>query len=103
MFEIYTFFYWCFHLYNSFCYCRCYDNICLLKLILIRCETNDNEGVIETFVIYSTIFELPFVLQAYLFLGNVGLSYGMAFIVSLAFESPMMGLEKVLLGRGKNS
>ncbi|WAR31990.1 NRF6-like protein [Mya arenaria] len=39
----------------------------------------------------------------YLFLGNLCLSYAVAFVVSLAFESPMMGLEKVVLGRGKNS
>ena len=31
------------------------------------------------------------------------MSYAAAFIVSLTFESPMMGLEKALLGRGKNS
>ena len=41
--------------------------------------------------------------QVYLFCGNLCLSYAVAFIVSLAFESPMMGLEKVLLGREKNS
>ncbi|WAR31993.1 NRF6-like protein [Mya arenaria] len=40
---------------------------------------------------------------SYLFLGNLCFSYAVAFIVSLAFESPMMGLEKVVLGRGKNS
>ncbi|XP_045192777.2 O-acyltransferase like protein-like [Mercenaria mercenaria] len=32
----------------------------------------------------------------YLFLGNLVLSYGAAFMVSLFFESPMMGLEKAL-------
>lgn len=26
-------------------------------------------------------------------------SYGLGFVVSLAFESPMMGLEKVIFGR----
>ena len=30
------------------------------------------------------------------------LSFAGAFILSLAFEAPMMGLEKVLLGRGKS-
>ncbi|XP_052787971.1 nose resistant to fluoxetine protein 6-like [Mya arenaria] len=40
---------------------------------------------------------------SYLFLGNLCFSYAVAFVVSLAFESPMMGLEKVVLGRGKNS
>ncbi|XP_053380930.1 nose resistant to fluoxetine protein 6-like isoform X2 [Mercenaria mercenaria] len=39
----------------------------------------------------------------YLFLGNLCISYAAAFIISLAFESPMMGLEKVLLKRNKNS
>nr|XP_022323723.1 nose resistant to fluoxetine protein 6-like [Crassostrea virginica] len=33
----------------------------------------------------------------YLFLGNLVLSYMVAFVTSLAFEAPMMGLEKVLL------
>ncbi|CAC5425124.1 unnamed protein product [Mytilus coruscus] len=37
----------------------------------------------------------------YDFLGNLGLSYAAAFIVSLAFESPMMGLEKVIFKRGQ--
>lgn len=32
----------------------------------------------------------------YLFLGNLVLSYGAAFVVSLFFESPMMGLEKAV-------
>ena len=41
--------------------------------------------------------------QIYLFLGHLCASYAVAFIVSLAFESPMMGLEKALLGREKNS
>ncbi|XP_060590858.1 O-acyltransferase like protein-like isoform X2 [Ruditapes philippinarum] len=39
----------------------------------------------------------------YLFLGHLCISYAAAFVISLAFESPMMGLEKVLLGRKKNS
>ncbi|XP_060562019.1 O-acyltransferase like protein-like [Ruditapes philippinarum] len=39
----------------------------------------------------------------YVFLGHLCISYAAAFVVSLAFESPMMGLEKVLLGRKKNS
>ncbi|XP_060604940.1 nose resistant to fluoxetine protein 6-like isoform X2 [Ruditapes philippinarum] len=39
----------------------------------------------------------------YLFFGNLCVSYAAAFVVSLAFESPMMGLEKVLLKRSKNS
>ncbi|KAL4219415.1 hypothetical protein ACF0H5_021995 [Mactra antiquata] len=39
----------------------------------------------------------------YQFLGHLCVTYGVAFVISLAFESPMMGLEKVLLGRKKNS
>ena len=31
------------------------------------------------------------------------MAYAVAFVVSLTFESPMMGLEKALLGRKKNS
>ncbi|WAR31994.1 hypothetical protein MAR_034536 [Mya arenaria] len=34
--------------------------------------------------------------RTYLFLGNLYLSYAVAFVVSLAFESPMKGLEKVV-------
>lgn len=41
--------------------------------------------------------------MVYLYLGNLCVSYAVAFVVSMAFESPMMGLEKVLLGRKKNS
>ena len=41
--------------------------------------------------------------QTFLFAGVLVMSYAAAFIVSLTFESPMMGLEKALLGRGKNS
>ncbi|XP_076092954.1 nose resistant to fluoxetine protein 6-like isoform X1 [Mytilus galloprovincialis] len=37
----------------------------------------------------------------YLFLPNMCLSYAAAFIASLAFESPMMGLEKVIFRRGE--
>ncbi|XP_053381296.1 nose resistant to fluoxetine protein 6-like [Mercenaria mercenaria] len=40
---------------------------------------------------------------SYLFLGNICLTYAVAFVISLAFESPMMGLEKALLGREKRS
>ncbi|XP_052221322.1 nose resistant to fluoxetine protein 6-like isoform X1 [Dreissena polymorpha] len=38
---------------------------------------------------------------SYTFLGHLCMTYGVAFIVSLAFESPMMGLENVILGRAK--
>ena len=44
-----------------------------------------------------------YIFQSFLFCGFLCLSYATAFVISLAFESPMMGLEKVLLGRGKNS
>ncbi|KAL4219409.1 hypothetical protein ACF0H5_021989 [Mactra antiquata] len=39
---------------------------------------------------------------SYLFLGHLCVTYAVAFVVSLAFESPMMGLEKVLFGKRKN-
>jgi hypothetical protein len=32
----------------------------------------------------------------YIFLANLVISYGMAFIFSIAFESPFMGLEKIM-------
>lgn len=35
----------------------------------------------------------------YFFLGNLVLSYGLAFVTSLFFESPMMGIEKAVLGK----
>ncbi|KAL4234454.1 hypothetical protein ACF0H5_006100 [Mactra antiquata] len=41
--------------------------------------------------IYFSEFE-----TVYMFLGNMVLSYGAAFVVSLVFESPMMGLEKAI-------
>ncbi|XP_011450645.3 nose resistant to fluoxetine protein 6 [Magallana gigas] len=37
----------------------------------------------------------------YLFLGNIVLSFMVAFVSSLVFEAPMMGLEKVLLRKDK--
>lgn len=36
-------------------------------------------------------------LQAYEFIGHLVLSFGVAFVASLVFESPMMALEKALL------
>ncbi|XP_064616085.1 O-acyltransferase like protein-like [Liolophura sinensis] len=39
------------------------------------------------------------VTMSYLFLGNLIFSYGAAVILSLAFEAPMMGLEKVIFRR----
>jgi len=40
-----------------------------------------------------------FILQIYEFLGHLVITYGVAFVTSLAFESPMMGLEKVIFKR----
>uniref|UniRef100_K1PPN2 Nose resistant to fluoxetine protein 6 n=1 Tax=Magallana gigas TaxID=29159 RepID=K1PPN2_MAGGI len=45
------------------------------------------------FPLYMTDLDL-----VYLFLGNLVVSYGIAFIVSIAFESPFMGLEKIMFG-----
>ncbi|XP_064616908.1 nose resistant to fluoxetine protein 6-like [Liolophura sinensis] len=39
----------------------------------------------------------------YYFLGNMLIAYSVAFVVSLAFEAPMMGLEKVLLHRDRRN
>ena len=52
----------------------------------------------RTLVVYEFLY-----FQIYLFLGTVVMAYAVAFVVSLTFESPMMGLEKALLGRKKNS
>ncbi|XP_071115657.1 nose resistant to fluoxetine protein 6-like [Haliotis cracherodii] len=41
--------------------------------------------------------------MAYAFLGNMGVSYGIAAILSLTFESPMMGLEKALFHKNKSN
>lgn len=49
-------------------------------------------------LIYFNIYEV-----IYMFLPNLVMSYGVAFILSLAFESPMMGLEKALLKRDRRS
>ncbi|KAL4219116.1 hypothetical protein ACF0H5_021699 [Mactra antiquata] len=38
----------------------------------------------------------------YLFLAHLCISYAAAFVISLTFESPMMGLERVLLRKQKN-
>ncbi|KAL4219668.1 hypothetical protein ACF0H5_022240 [Mactra antiquata] len=50
-----------------------------------------------------TMFHFYDLEMIYLFLGNLCLSYMAAFVISMAFEAPMMGLEKVLLRREKNS
>jgi hypothetical protein len=42
-------------------------------------------------------------LQAYLFLGHMVASYAVAFVTSLAFEAPMMALEKAFLKRDRKS
>lgn len=39
--------------------------------------------------------------QIYEYLGNLVLAYACAFVASLAFEAPMMGLEKVIFRRGE--
>ncbi|XP_064616859.1 LOW QUALITY PROTEIN: nose resistant to fluoxetine protein 6-like [Liolophura sinensis] len=39
--------------------------------------------------------------EIYIFLGNAVMSYGLAFIVSLVFEAPFMGLEKAMFAREK--
>ncbi|XP_052271263.1 nose resistant to fluoxetine protein 6-like [Dreissena polymorpha] len=39
--------------------------------------------------------------MVYMFIGNLILSYAGAYIVSMAFEAPMMNLEKLILGKSK--
>ncbi|XP_033763776.1 O-acyltransferase like protein-like [Pecten maximus] len=46
--------------------------------------------------VYATDF-----VMIYLFLGHLVTAYLVAFVVSLAFESPMMGLEKAIFRRGE--
>ncbi|XP_060080527.1 O-acyltransferase like protein-like [Ylistrum balloti] len=46
--------------------------------------------------VYATDFSI-----IYLFFGHLVLSYMVAFVVSLAFESPMMGLERTILKKDK--
>ncbi|XP_033763774.1 nose resistant to fluoxetine protein 6-like [Pecten maximus] len=46
----------------------------------------------------QTVYATDFVI-IYLFMGHLVISYLVAFLTSLAFESPMMGLEKTLLGK----
>jgi len=41
--------------------------------------------------------------QIYYFFGHMVGAYSVAFVVSLAFESPMMGLEKAILPSRKKS
>ncbi|XP_060080526.1 nose resistant to fluoxetine protein 6-like [Ylistrum balloti] len=48
----------------------------------------------------QTVYATDFVM-IYLFLGHLVTSYAVAFVVSLAFESPMMGLEKAIFRRGE--
>ncbi|XP_045202055.2 nose resistant to fluoxetine protein 6-like [Mercenaria mercenaria] len=65
--------------------------------------------LVHPLVIYVYIFSRRTMMHwydlemIYLFLGHLCVSYAAAFVLSLAFESPMMGLERVLLGRKKNS
>ncbi|OWF53373.1 O-acyltransferase like protein-like [Mizuhopecten yessoensis] len=46
--------------------------------------------------VYATDF-----VMIYQFLGHLVTAYGVAFVVSLTFESPMMGLERAIFRRGK--
>ena len=45
--------------------------------------------------LYAILFIFGF--QIYFFLGNMAISYLAAFILSMSFEAPIMGLEKILL------
>ena len=78
--------------------CQEYMYILLLKMILLRYQCLRYRASTVLIILY--VFLL---VQIYVFCGHLCLSYAVAFVVSLTFESPMMGLEKALLGRGKNS
>ncbi|XP_067661104.1 nose resistant to fluoxetine protein 6-like [Haliotis asinina] len=67
-----------------------------------------------TYLVHPVIMELYYFSQrqlfyvsdlnmAYCFLGNMGISYAVAAIVSLTFESPMMGLEKAIFQRNRSN
>jgi hypothetical protein len=56
-------------------------------------------NVIPSNITLSLSINVFFILQIYEFLGHLVISYGVAFVTSLAFESPMMGLEKVIFRR----
>ncbi|KAM7282429.1 nose resistant to fluoxetine protein 6 [Ixodes scapularis] len=45
------------------------------------------------------VFDFSPFLLTYFTLGNVTLSYGISFVLSLLFEAPVLALEKALLGR----
>ncbi|XP_013390848.1 nose resistant to fluoxetine protein 6 [Lingula anatina] len=57
------------------------------------------------FVVYSVRERLIFVTDVsatYFFFGHMVMTYGCAFVVSMVFEAPMMGLEKAILNRDKS-
>ena len=57
----------------------------------------------DSSVTFNQFYLFPLFLQIYEFLGHLNLSYAAAFVASLAFESPMMGLEKVIFKRQEKS
>ncbi|XP_060075442.1 nose resistant to fluoxetine protein 6-like [Ylistrum balloti] len=65
--------------------------------------------LVHPIVLYSIIYNRRFALymddttMVFLFLATLLASYSVAFVVSLAFESPMMGLEKVVFNRNRRS
>lgn len=77
-------------------------SVYLLELPVIQCSQFNWLALAQ---LLGTIYQYLSVMyfQTCLFCGHLCLSYALAFIVSLAFESPMMGLEKALLGRKKNT
>ncbi|CAG2247221.1 unnamed protein product [Mytilus edulis] len=55
-------------------------------------------GMFTGYLLYKTDLKLK-INKIYEFLGHLALSYAAAFITSMAFEAPMMGLEKVIFKR----
>ena len=61
-------------------------------------------GIVPTvwYVLLLILFVYIYIiLQICEFIAHIGLSYAAAFVTSLAFESPMMALEKVVFKQGK--
>ncbi|XP_078687293.1 nose resistant to fluoxetine protein 6-like [Branchiostoma floridae x Branchiostoma belcheri] len=58
--------------------------------------------LVNPMVVYVSLFtrEVPFhhnlISMTYLFVGNLVLSYGLAFLVSVTVEAPLLGLEKII-------
>ena len=64
-------------------------------------KDDENNLLISNWLIYYSVIGYC-IFQVYLFFGHLVVSYGLAFVVSLAFEAPMISLEREFL-RGRNA